>query len=41
MSDPPKVFEDPLVSGDWCVEKEEDDGGVELASFSGPAGRAR
>ena len=26
MSEPAKLFEEPLVSGDWCVEREDDDG---------------
>ena len=30
MSEAAKVFEDPLVSGDWCVEWEDGDRGVEL-----------
>ena len=34
MSGPARVFEDPLVSGDWCVEMEHRDGAVELAIFS-------
>jgi hypothetical protein len=41
MSEPAKVFEDPLVSGDWCVEREKVDGAVELAIFSGPEARGR
>jgi len=41
MSEAAKVFEDPLVSGDWCVERENDDGRVELTIFSGPDARDR
>ena len=41
MSEPAKLFEEPLVSGDWCVEREDDDGKVELAIFSGPDARDR
>jgi hypothetical protein len=41
ISDPAKLFEDPLVSGDWCVEKVEVEGAVELAIFSGPEARDR
>jgi hypothetical protein len=41
MSEPAKVFEDPLVSGDWCVEREDGDGRVELAIFSGADARDR
>ena len=41
MSAPAKLAEDLLVSGDWCVEREDDDGKVELAIFSGPDARDR
>jgi hypothetical protein len=41
MSEPARIFEDPLVSGDWCVEMEHDNGAVELAIFSGPGARDR
>jgi hypothetical protein len=35
MSEPEKVFEDRLSPGDWLVEWEDDDGGVEVTIFSG------
>lgn len=38
--EPAKVFEDQLSVGDWRVEWEDDDGGVEVTIFSG-AMRAR
>ena len=41
MPEPATVFEDPLVTGDWCVEWEDDDGGVELTMFAGPDARDR
>jgi hypothetical protein len=41
MPEPAKVFEDRLVPGDWRVECEDDDGGVEVTIFSGPDARER
>jgi hypothetical protein len=41
VSEPAKVFEDRLYPGDWRVEWEDDDGGVEVTIFSGPDARAR
>jgi len=35
MSAPAKLAEDLLVSGDWCVEREDDDGKVEWPSSPG------
>ena len=34
-----KVFEDRRVPGDWRVEWFDDDGGCEVAIFSGPNAR--
>ena len=34
-----KVFEDHEWPGDWRVERIDDDGGVEVAIFSGPYAR--
>jgi hypothetical protein len=36
MSEPAKVFEDRASPEDWRVEKFDDDGGAEVAIFSGP-----
>jgi hypothetical protein len=36
MPEPANVFEDRLTPGDWRVECEDDDGGVEVTIFSGP-----
>jgi hypothetical protein len=36
-----KVFEDRIWPGDWRVEKLDDDGGIEVAIFSGPDARDR
>jgi hypothetical protein len=36
-----KVFEDRLFLGDWRVEWEDEDGGVEVSIFSGPDARDR
>jgi hypothetical protein len=36
-----KVFEDRRVSGDWRVEWIDEDGGIEVAIFSGPNARER
>jgi len=41
MPEPAKVFEDRLSPGDWRVEWEDDDGGVEVTIFSGPDARDR
>src|SRR5215831_7553044 len=41
VSEPAKVFEDRLRPGDWRVEWEDDDGGVEVTIFSGPDARER
>lgn len=38
MTQPAKVFEDRLYPGNWRVEWEDDDGGVEVTIFSGPDG---
>jgi hypothetical protein len=39
--EPAKVFEDRLTPGDWRVEWEDEDGGVEVTIFSGPDARQR
>jgi hypothetical protein len=39
--EPPKVFEDRRQPGDWRVEWTDDDGGIELAIFSGASARER
>jgi hypothetical protein len=39
--EPAKVFEDRLTAGDWRVEWEDEDGGVEVTIFSGPSARER
>ena len=36
-----KVFEDRLTRGDWRVEREDEDGSIEVAIFSGPNARQR
>jgi hypothetical protein len=36
-----KVFEDRKSTGDWRVEKFDDDGGAEVVIFSGPNARER
>ena len=36
-----QVFEDRVTLGDWRVEREDDDGAVEVAIFSGPNARER
>jgi ABC-type phosphonate transport system ATPase subunit len=36
-----KVFRDRLSPGDWRVECEIEDGGIEVAIFSGPNARER
>jgi hypothetical protein len=41
MSEAAKVFEDREYAGDWRVEWVADDGGVEVAIFSGPTARER
>jgi hypothetical protein len=41
MTEPAKVFEDRVIPGDWRVEWIDDDGGVEVAIFSGPNARER
>ncbi len=41
MHEPAKVFEDRISPGDWRVEKIDDDGGIEVAIFSGPDARDR
>ena len=41
MSEPAKVFEDRKWRGDWRVEWMDDDGGCEVAIFSGPNARDR
>ena len=38
-AEPAKVFEDRRCPGDWRVEWVDDDGGVEVAIFSGPNAR--
>ena len=37
MPEPAKIFEDRLSPGDWRVEWEDDDGGIEVTIFSGYA----
>jgi hypothetical protein len=39
MPEPAKVFQDRLSPGDWRVEWEDDDGGVEVTILSGPDAR--
>jgi hypothetical protein len=39
--EPAKVFEDRLTPGDWRVEWEDEDGGLEVTIFSGPDARQR
>ena len=41
MSGPARVFEDRQFPGEWRVEWVDDDGGSELAIFSGPDARER
>jgi len=41
MPEPANVFEDRLHPGDWRVEWEDDDGGLEVTIFSGPDARDR
>ena len=41
MPDQAKVFEDRQSPGDWRVEWIDDDGGCEVAIFSGPNARDR
>jgi hypothetical protein len=41
MSETAKVFEDRWSPGDWRVEWIDDDGGIEVAIFSGPNARER
>lgn len=36
-----KVFEDRETPGDWRVEREDEDGSIEVAIFSGPNARER
>jgi hypothetical protein len=37
----PKMFRDRVHPGDWRVEKMDEDGGSEIAIFSGPGSRER
>jgi hypothetical protein len=39
--EPAKVFEDREWPSDWRVEWVDDDGGIEVAVFSGPNARER
>lgn len=41
MSEAAKVFEDREYAGDWRVEWIDNDGGIEVAIFSGPTARER
>jgi hypothetical protein len=41
MTDPAKVFEDRATPGQWRVEWFDDDGGCEVAIFTGPNARER
>ena len=41
MLEPAKVFEDRKWPGDWRVDWFDDDGGCEVAIFSGPNARER
>ena len=41
MTERAKVFEDRIYPGNWRVEWEDDDGGVEVTIFSGPDARDR
>jgi len=36
-----ELFEDRETPGDWRVEREDDDGSIEVAIFSGPNARER
>jgi hypothetical protein len=36
-----QVFRDRVTRGDWRVECEDEDGGIEVAIFSGPNARER
>lgn len=36
-----ELFRDRETSGDWRVEREDEDGGIEVAIFSGPNARER
>ena len=36
-----EVFEDRVTPGDWRVEREGEDGTIEVAIFSGPNARER
>jgi hypothetical protein len=40
-AEPTKVFEDRVTPGDWRVEWFDDDGGCEVAIFSGPNAKER
>ena len=39
--DPAFLFEDRQTAGDWHVQWTDDDGGFEMAMFSGPRARER
>jgi hypothetical protein len=41
MAETAKVFEDRQCPGDWRVEWTDNDGGCEVAIFSGPNARER
>jgi hypothetical protein len=41
LPEPAKVFEDRRSPGDWRVEWFDEDGGCEVAIFSGPNARER
>jgi hypothetical protein len=41
MSEQAKLFEDTQHRGDWRVERVDDDGGCEVAIFSGPQAKHR
>ena len=40
-ADPAFLFEDRQTPGDWHVQWTDDDGGFEMAMFSGPRARER
>ena len=40
-NDPAYVFEDGQAPGDWHVQWTDDEGGFEMALFSGPRARER
>jgi hypothetical protein len=41
MPEPAQLFEDRVSTENWRVEWTDDDGGIEVAIFSGPTARTR